>query len=145
MKDSFKNISISSKRKPDLIETDRNKRFNNIMFQHFLNNNNTKVYSRNSSFVKVFAERFNRSNKDLLKKPVFERRDGNWIDLLLTITKQYNIRIHSSTKLTTIHVSLKKRRTRLPELFRQTKGIQTKNTSKRFRWCCSFKENFLKK
>ena len=43
-----------------------------------------------------------------LKKPVFEKGDGNWIDVLQTITKQYNRRIHSSTKLTPIQASLKK-------------------------------------
>ena len=34
--------------------------------------------------------------------------DGNWIDVLSTVTKQYNNRIHSSTKLTPIQASLKK-------------------------------------
>ena len=43
-----------------------------------------------------------------LKKPVFEKGDGKWIDVLHTITKQYNNRIHSSTKLTPIQASLKK-------------------------------------
>ena len=43
-----------------------------------------------------------------LKKPVFEKGDGNWIDVLQTRTKQYNRRIHSSTKLTPIQASLKK-------------------------------------
>ena len=55
----------------------------------------------------VFAERFNRTIGDLLKKIVFERGDAKWIDILPTITKQYNIRIHSSTKLTPIQASLK--------------------------------------
>ena len=39
---------------------------------------------------------------------MFEKGDGNWIDILPTITKQYNNRIHSSTKLTPIQASLKK-------------------------------------
>ena len=56
----------------------------------------------------VFAERFNRSIKDLLKKPVFEKSDGNWIDVLPTITKQYNNRVQLLTKLTPIQASLKK-------------------------------------
>ena len=73
-----------------------------------LNKNNIKLYSRNSSYGAVFAERFNRTIRDLLKKPVFEKGDGNWIDVLPTITKQYNTRIHSSTKLTPIQGSLKK-------------------------------------
>ena len=108
IKDSFENILISSKRKPNLIETDRGKEFYNNIFQDFLNKNNIKLYSRNSSYGAVFAERFNRTIRDLLKKIVFERGDANWIDVLPTITKQYNKRIHSSTKLSPKHASLKK-------------------------------------
>ena len=91
---------ISSKRKPDLIESYRDKEFYNNIFQDFLNKNNIKLSSRNSSFGSLFAERFNRTIRDLPKKPVFEKGDGNWIDIVPTITKQYNNRIHSSTKLT---------------------------------------------
>ena len=108
IKDSFENILISSKRKPNLIETDRGNEFYNNIFQDFLNKNNIKIYSRNSSFGSVFAERFNRTIRDLLKKIVFERGDANWIDVLPIITKQYNNRVHSSTKLTPIQASLKK-------------------------------------
>ena len=108
IKDSFENILISSKRKPNLIETDRGKEFYNNIFQDFLNKNNIKIYSRNTYFGAVFAERFNKSIRDLLKRPVFEKGDANWIDILPTITKQYNNRIHSSTKLTPIQASLKK-------------------------------------
>ena len=107
IKDSFGNIIISSKRKPNLIESDRGKEFYNNIFQDFLNKNNIKLYSRNSSYGAVFAERFNRTIRDLLKKIVFENGDGNWIDLLPTITKQYNKRIHSSTKLAPIQAGLK--------------------------------------
>ena len=107
IKDSFENILISSKRSPNLIETDRGKEFYNNIFQDFLNKNNIKLYSRNSSYGAVFAERFNRTIRDLLKKIVFERGDANWIDVLPTITKQYNNKIHSSTKLTPIQASLK--------------------------------------
>ena len=108
IKDSFENILISSKRKPNLVESDRGKEFYNNIFQDFLNKNNIKLYSRNSSYGAVFAERFNRTIRDLLKKIVFEQGDGNWIDILQTITKQYNNRIHSSTRLTPIQASLRK-------------------------------------
>ena len=108
IKDSFENILINSKRKPNLIESDRGKEFYNNIFQDCLNKNNTKLYSRNSSYGAVFAERFNRTIRGLLKKIVFEKGDGNWIDVLAMITKQYNNRIHSSTKLTPIQASLKK-------------------------------------
>ena len=108
IKDSFENILINSKRKPNLIETDRGKEFYNNIFEDCLNKNNIKLYSRNSSYGAVFAERFNRTIRDLLKKIVFEKGDGNWIDVLPMITKQYNNKVHSSTKLSPIQASLKK-------------------------------------
>ena len=46
--------------------------------------------------------------KTRLKKPVFERDDANWIDVLAINTKQYNNGVHISTKLTPIQASLKK-------------------------------------
>ena len=108
IKDSFENILISSKRSPNLIESDRGREFYNNIFQDFLNKNNINLYSRNSSYGAVFAERFNRTIRDLLKKPVFEKGDGNCIDILATITNQYNNKVHSSTKLTPTQASLKK-------------------------------------
>ena len=108
IKDSFENILINSKRKSNLIESDRGKEFYNNIFQDFLKKNDIKLYSRNSSYGAVFAERFNRTIRDLLKKPVFEKGDGKWIDVLHTITKQYTNRVHSSTKLTPIQASMKR-------------------------------------
>ena len=108
IKDSFENILITSKRSPNLIESDRGKEFYNIIFQEFLNKNNIKLYSRNTELGAVFAERFNRTIRDLLKKIVFQHGDANWIDVLPTITKQYNNKIHSSTKLSPKDASLEK-------------------------------------
>ena len=108
IKDSFENILISSKRNPNLIESDRGKEFYNNIFQDFLNKNDIKLYSRNSSYGAVFAERFNLTIRNLLKRPVFEKGDGKWIDILQSITKQYNNRVHSSTKLSPKDASLKK-------------------------------------
>ena len=107
IKDSSEIILITSK-KPNSIETDRGIEFYKNIFQNFLNSNNIKIYSRKSSFGSVFAERLNRTIRDLLKRQVFEEGDGNWIDILPTITKQYNKRVHSSTKLTPIQAFLKK-------------------------------------
>ena len=76
IKDSFGNFVIISKRKPDLIETDRGREFHNKNFQNFSKNNNIKLYSRNSSYAAVFAERFNRTTRDLPKLPDFEEGDG---------------------------------------------------------------------
>ena len=89
-------------------KTDRGKEFYNSIFQNFSKNNNIKPYSRNSSIGAVFAECLNKSMGNLPEKFVFERGDANWIDALPTLTKQCNNRIHSSTKLYRIQVSLKK-------------------------------------
>ena len=76
--------------------------------QDFFNRKNNKLYSRNTPVGAVFAERCNRTITDLFKKPVFERGDANWTDILPTITKQCFNGVHSSTKLRPIQASLKK-------------------------------------
>ena len=108
MKYSFENIPKSSKRKPKLIETDRGNEFYSSLFQNFLKNNNIRHFSRNTYLGAVFEERFNRTIRNLLERPVFEKCDCHCIDILLKITKQFNNRIHTSTKLTLIQASLKK-------------------------------------
>ena len=77
IKESFEKISKSSKRKPNLIETVRGKEFYNNIFQDFLNKNNIKIYSRNTDSGVVFAEKFNRTIRDLLKRPVFGSGESN--------------------------------------------------------------------
>ena len=99
---------ISSKKRPNLIESDCGKEFFNNIFQDFLNKNKIKIYSRSTSLGAVFAERFSLTVGNLLKRPVFEKSDGNWIDILPTITKQNNNGAHLSFKLTPIQASLKK-------------------------------------
>ena len=105
IKDSIESVTLTSKRKPNLIESDRGKEFYNEIFRNFLNNINIKHYSRSTSLGVVFAERFDRTIRDLLKRPVFEKGDGNWIDVIPTITKQCINGKHSSTKLTPIQGS----------------------------------------
>ena len=73
IKDAFENILKSSKRKLNLIETDDGSEFVNKIFTILLITKNIKRYSRNTSLGSVFAERFYRTTRDLLKRPVFER------------------------------------------------------------------------
>ena len=56
IKVSFENILITSKRKPNLIESDGGKEIYNNVFQDFLNKNIIKIYSRNSSYGAVFLQ-----------------------------------------------------------------------------------------
>ena len=98
---------MSSQRRPNSIESDRGNDFYNNIFQDFLIKNNIKIYSRSNSFGSVFAKTFHRTLRDLLKKIVFEAGDAKWVDVLPTITKQFNNRVHTSTKLSPKDASLK--------------------------------------
>ena len=95
--------------KTKIIETDRGNEFHNSNLQNFLYNDNIQHYSRKSSLAAVSAERFNLSNRNLPKRPDFETSDGNWIDVICTITKQNNNRFLSYNKLTPIQASLEEK------------------------------------
>ena len=73
----YKNVLITSKRSANLIETGPGKEFFNKIFTDLLDKTIVKRYSRFTSLGAVYAERFIRTIRDLLKRPVFERGDGN--------------------------------------------------------------------
>ena len=98
--DSFSEIIKSSNRKPKLLETDDGKEYVNKIFDEFLNNHNNKRFSRNTALGEVFAERFNRTLRNLLKKPVFLAGNADWLSELPPVIKQYNNTIHHSIKMT---------------------------------------------
>ena len=50
----------------------------------------------------------NRNIRNRLKRPVFGRYDGIWVDILATVTKQCNNRLHSSTEKTPTLAALKR-------------------------------------
>ena len=45
--------------------------------------------------------------RNILKKPVFEKRDGNWVDVVPKSAKHYINRIHTFSKIAPIQASLK--------------------------------------
>ena len=96
---SFENILNSSKRSPELIESNDGTEFVTQVFNNLLNINNIKRYSGKTTSGVVLAERFNCSIRDLHRKLAFERGDAKWIDVL-PIKKQYHERTHLPTKLT---------------------------------------------
>ena len=98
VKDIFENILLYSERKPNLMKIDRGKDFYNNIIQIFIKNNNIKHYSRKTDLGAVFAKKFNRVIRHLLKKVN---------DVLPTKTKQYNNRLLSSTKVIPIQASSK--------------------------------------
>ena len=107
IKDAFSEIIKSSNRKPNLLETDDGKEYVNKIFNEFLNNNKIKRYSRYTDKGAVFAERFNKTIRNLLKKPVFEKVRADWLSELPSVIEQYNNTIHHSIKMTPIQASKK--------------------------------------
>ena len=105
--EEFSNILTKSKRKPLKIESDRGSEFYNIIFRNFLKNKNIHHYSRYTDKGTSIAERVIRTIRNLLKKPVFEKGNADWLSQLPSVIKKYNNTTHSSTKMTPIQDSKK--------------------------------------
>ena len=71
---AFSQIIKTSKRKPNLLETDDGKEYVNKIFNDFLNNHNIERYSRYTDKGAVFAEQFNRTIRNLIKKASLSKR-----------------------------------------------------------------------
>ena len=103
----FSNILSTSKRKPNKLESDRGTEIYNSIFQNFLKSKSIHHYSRYTDKGPSIAERVIRTIRNLLKKPVFEKGNADWISELPSVIKQYNNTIHHSTKMTPIQASKK--------------------------------------
>ena len=103
----FSNILIKSKRKPLKVESDRGSEFYNSIFQNFLKSKSIHHYSRYTDKGPSIAERVIRTVRNLLKKPVFEKGNADWLSELPSIIKQYNNTIHHSIKMKPIDSSKK--------------------------------------
>ena len=86
--DAFSQIIKTSRRKTNLLETDDAKEYVNKIFNEFSNNHNIKRYSRNTALGAVFAERLNRTIRNLSKKPVFLAGNADWLSELPSVIKQ---------------------------------------------------------
>ena len=100
-------ILTTSKRKPLKIESDKGAEFYNNTFQNFLKSKNIQHYSRFTDKGPSIAERVIRTLRNLLKKPVFEKGNANWISELPSVIRQYNNTIHHSIKMTPVQASRK--------------------------------------
>ena len=107
VEDAFPQIIKTSRRKPNLLETGDGKEYVNKFFNDFLNNNKIKKFSRYTDKGAVFAERFNRTVRGLLKKPVFLKGNADWLSELPSVIKQYNNTVHHSIKMKSIDASKK--------------------------------------
>ena len=68
---------------------------------------NIQHYSRYTDKGPAIAERVIRTVRNLLKKPVFEKGNADWISELPSVIRKYNNTIHHSIKMTPIQASKK--------------------------------------
>ena len=103
--DEFSKFLSSSRRSPLNKESDRGADFYNSNFQKCLKAKNMQPYSRFTDKGPSTAERVIRTIRKLLEKPVFKKENVDWLSELPSVIEQYNITIHSSTKMTPIEAS----------------------------------------
>ena len=101
----FSNILTTSKRSPVKLESDRGAEFYNSVFQNVLKSKNIHQYSRFTDKRPSIAERVIRCIRNLMKKPVFEKGNADWLKELSAVISKYNNSFHNSTKLTPIQTS----------------------------------------
>ena len=106
--DEFSNVLSKSKRRPLKLESDRGSEWYNSIFQNFLKTKNIQHYSRFTDKGPSIIERLRRTLCNLLKKPVFEKGNADWLSELPSVIKKYNKTIHSSIKMTPLQASKKK-------------------------------------
>ena len=105
--DEYSNILTKSKRRLLKLESDRGAEFYNNIFQKFLKRKNIQHYSRFTDEAPSIAERVIRTICNLLKKPVFEKGNADWLSESPSVIKKYNNTIHQSTKMTPDQASKK--------------------------------------
>ena len=95
--DEFSNIQSTSKRSPLNLKKDRDKEWYNNVFQNISKSKNIQHYSRFTDKGPSRAEVVNRTLRNLLKKPVFEKVSANLIsEMPPSVIKKYNKKIQSS-------------------------------------------------
>ena len=92
-KDFSKILTISNRRLLKL-ESDRGAEWYNSVFQNFLKVKNIHHYSRYTDKGPSIAERFIRTIRNLLKKPVFLAGNADWLSKLSSAIEQYKNTIH---------------------------------------------------
>ena len=98
-------ILSTSKRSPLKTETDRGSEWYISDFQNFLKSKTIHYYSRFTDKGPSIAERVVRTVRSLVKKPVFEKGNADWLSQLPSVIKQYNNKIHHSVKMTPVQAS----------------------------------------
>ena len=105
--ETFSQIVKTSKRKPNLLETDDGEGYVDEIINEFLNNKKIESFFRYTDKGALLAERFNRTIRTLFKRPVIGEGNANCLSELPSVIKKCYNTIHSSTCLKPIQASNK--------------------------------------
>ena len=101
---AFQKYLKESDRKPNKIWVDKGSEFYNNSFLKWLKGNDTEMYSINNEGKFVVAERFIKTLKNKIYKPVTSVSKIVYIDKLYDIVNEYNNTYHKTIKMKPIDV-----------------------------------------
>ena len=104
---AFKDVFEADKRKPQRLQTNEGKEFENRTFQHFLNLQNVRFFTVKSQFKAAVAERFNRTLKSKMWRHFTHMGSYRWLEVLPQLIESYNKSVHRSIGLAPINVTEK--------------------------------------
>ena len=105
---TFNEIFSSSKRKPQMLWTDKGSEFVSKHFKDFLLGNNIKLYHTENEEKSSVVERWNRTMKTRMWKMFTTNNSTVYWDKLDKLVNDYNSTKHSSIKITPVEASKKK-------------------------------------
>jgi transposase InsO family protein len=95
VKRAFEDI-FTQGRKPQRLQTDEGKEFDNRHVQHLLNVENIKFFTVKSQFKAAVVERFNRTLKAKMWRYFTHAGNYKWLDVLPSLMQAYNKSVHRS-------------------------------------------------
>jgi len=98
--EAFISILDEAGSKPYMIVMDKGTEFNNSRFENFCKENNIKLINPQSQTHAAFVERFNRTLQGLIYKYMTEKETNKFINVLPSLVKTYNNRIHRMIQTT---------------------------------------------
>ena len=123
---AFSIITRKCNREPSLIESEDGRKYIKRFVAEFLYSKDVKRYKSDTKRTAVFAERFHRTIRDLVKEPVFEKVNAKWVDELPEVPQKYKKNIHSSTKTTPLQATIKSNQI---ELYNNIRNRREKKTN----------------
>ena len=109
--DAFK--SIITKRKPEMLWTDKGSEFFNFNFKSLLNKHGINLYSTENLEKGSVIERWNRTIKEKLWKMFSVNNSTVYLDKLDKLVDEYNQTYHSNVKMTPAAASQSKNETKV--------------------------------